>query len=201
MSQRDLDDLRHTNLSLTDRLEAISRNSSSPSMGHTSLMNEIDMSDHEGKALHCTPLLFHYAKCTGSLIYFLYFFYKYDTPSPSSYIALWDLGQYFSFPSVHFCPFIASRPHSHPSLPEDLLELDEIECDDPVLFPTSDADTLNNVSLSYTVCFDKKFGESHCHHLIDLPLVYYPRSPLAFVSTFLSYLFSTPFIIFEFCFL
>ncbi|XP_050728980.1 bicaudal D-related protein homolog isoform X1 [Eriocheir sinensis] len=82
-SQRDLDDLRHTNLSLTDRLEALSRNSSSPSMGHTSLMNEIDMSDHE-----------------------------------------------------------ASRPHSHPSLPEDLLELDEIECDDPVLYPTSDAETL-----------------------------------------------------------
>ncbi|KAK4287984.1 hypothetical protein Pmani_038954 [Petrolisthes manimaculis] len=85
MSQRDVDDLRHTNLSLSDRLEAISRNSSSPSMGHTSLMNEIDMSDHE-----------------------------------------------------------ASRPHSHPSLPEDLLELDEIECDDPVLYPASDADALNN---------------------------------------------------------
>ena len=48
-SRKDLDDLRHTNLSLTDRLEAVSRNSSSPSMGHTSLMNEIDMSDQEGE--------------------------------------------------------------------------------------------------------------------------------------------------------
>ncbi|XP_071517152.1 bicaudal D-related protein homolog isoform X2 [Panulirus ornatus] len=86
-SQRDLDDLRHTNLSLTDRLEAFSRNSSSPSTGHPSLMNEIDMSDQE-----------------------------------------------------------VSRPHSHPSLPEDLLELDEeIECDDPVLFPTTDSDTLKTL--------------------------------------------------------
>ncbi|KAK8384148.1 hypothetical protein O3P69_016104 [Scylla paramamosain] len=85
-SQKDLDDLRHTNLSLTDRLEAISRNSSSPSMGHTSLMNEIDMSDQE-----------------------------------------------------------ASRPHSHPSLPEDLLELDEIECDDPILLPSSDGETLKTL--------------------------------------------------------
>ena len=45
-----MDDLRHTNLSLTDKLEAISRNSSSPSMGGpTSLMNEMDLSDPEGK--------------------------------------------------------------------------------------------------------------------------------------------------------
>ncbi|XP_068209688.1 LOW QUALITY PROTEIN: bicaudal D-related protein homolog [Palaemon carinicauda] len=84
-SQRDLDDLRHTNLFLNDRLEALSRNSSSPSMEQTSLRNEIDMSDQE-----------------------------------------------------------VSRPHSHPSLPEDLLELDEedIECDDPILSPTSDGQTL-----------------------------------------------------------
>nr|XP_045626224.1 bicaudal D-related protein homolog isoform X2 [Procambarus clarkii] len=83
---RDLDDLRHTNLSLTDRLEAYSRNSSSPSMGHTSLQNEIDMSDHE-----------------------------------------------------------VSRPHSHPSIPENLLDLDEddiIECDDPVLYPSTDSESL-----------------------------------------------------------
>ncbi|KAB7504933.1 Bicaudal D-related-like protein [Armadillidium nasatum] len=46
-SQRDLEDLRNTNLSLTDRLEAMSRNSSSPSMGHTSLMNEMDLSDQD----------------------------------------------------------------------------------------------------------------------------------------------------------
>lgn len=89
MSQRDLDDLRHTNLSLTDRLEAISRNSSSPSMGHTSLMNEIDMSDHEGKTLHHTPLLFYCAKYIGSLIWFLDIFDKQGKRiSPSSYIAI-----------------------------------------------------------------------------------------------------------------
>ncbi|KAK7041662.1 coiled-coil domain containing protein 64, partial [Halocaridina rubra] len=83
-NQRDLDDLRHTNLFLNDRVEALSRNSSSPSMDQTSLRNEIDMSDQE-----------------------------------------------------------ASRPHSHPSLPGDLLELDEdIECDDPILYPTTDADSL-----------------------------------------------------------
>ncbi|KAG0695890.1 Bicaudal D-related [Chionoecetes opilio] len=85
-SQKDMDDLRHTNLSLSDRLEAVSRTSSSPSMGHTSLMNEIDMSDQE-----------------------------------------------------------ASRPHSHPSLPEDLLELDEIECDDAILLPSSDGDVLKTL--------------------------------------------------------
>ncbi|XP_069946048.1 bicaudal D-related protein homolog isoform X2 [Cherax quadricarinatus] len=85
---RDLDDLRHTNLSLTDRLEAYSRNSSSPSMGHTSLQNEIDMSDHE-----------------------------------------------------------VSRPHSHPSIPENLLDLEEddiIECDDP-LFPSTDSESLKTL--------------------------------------------------------
>lgn len=82
--QRDLDDLRHTNIFLNDRIEAMSRNSSSPSMDQTSLRNEIDMSDQE-----------------------------------------------------------VSRPHSHPSLPGDLLELDEdIECDDPILFPTTDSDNL-----------------------------------------------------------
>nr|XP_053626205.1 bicaudal D-related protein homolog [Cherax quadricarinatus] len=88
---RDLDDLRHTNLSLTDRLEAYSRNSSSPSMGHTSLQNEIDMSDHE-----------------------------------------------------------VSRPHSHPSIPENLLDLEEddiIECDDP-LFPSTDSESLKTGTTS-----------------------------------------------------
>ncbi|CAL4059560.1 unnamed protein product, partial [Meganyctiphanes norvegica] len=86
-AERDLNEIRNANLSLTERLESVSRNSSSPSMGNTSLMNEIDMSFQE-----------------------------------------------------------ASRPHSHPSLPEDLLELDEeIECDDPILFPSSDRDNLKNL--------------------------------------------------------
>ncbi|XP_076038913.1 bicaudal D-related protein homolog isoform X2 [Oratosquilla oratoria] len=87
LNQRDLDDLRHTNLSLIDRLEAVSRNSSSPSMGNLSLMNEMDMSDHE-----------------------------------------------------------VSRPQSHPSLQEDLLELDEdIECDDPILLPNSETSSLKEL--------------------------------------------------------
>ncbi|XP_069976686.1 bicaudal D-related protein homolog isoform X4 [Penaeus vannamei] len=85
-SHRELEDLRHTNESLTGRLEAVSRNSSSPSMGQTSLLNEMDMSDHE-----------------------------------------------------------ASRPHSHPSMQEDLLDMDEFECDDPIIYPTSDAETLKTL--------------------------------------------------------
>ncbi|KAF2366692.1 hypothetical protein FHG87_002558 [Trinorchestia longiramus] len=80
VKQRDLEELRHTNLNLSDRLEAVSRASSSPSMGHTSLMNEMELSENE-----------------------------------------------------------ASRPHSH----QDLLEMEEdVECDDPVLTPMSDAETL-----------------------------------------------------------
>uniref|UniRef100_A0A2P2IBA0 Bicaudal D-related protein homolog n=1 Tax=Hirondellea gigas TaxID=1518452 RepID=A0A2P2IBA0_9CRUS len=49
---RDIEDLRHTNLNLSDRLEAVSRASSSPSMGHTSLMNEMDLSENETSRPH-----------------------------------------------------------------------------------------------------------------------------------------------------
>ncbi|XP_018017556.1 bicaudal D-related protein homolog [Hyalella azteca] len=83
VKERDLEEMRHTNLSLSDRLEAVSRASSSPSMGHTSLMNEMELSENE-----------------------------------------------------------VSRPHSH----QDLLEMEEdIECEDPVLTPHSDAEVLKRM--------------------------------------------------------
>lgn len=45
-SQREVEELRVVNLSLTDRLEMLSRShSASPSTGHRSLMNEMEVSD------------------------------------------------------------------------------------------------------------------------------------------------------------